>query len=98
MICPHPALVLAETHVQLPMQVVLDAPVAPNRFAEPLRGPQHAEDVVAGPQAPAALSVGALCDRHPPRAQTPPRPVRVHRRRGREDNIETPRGTPPEAA
>src|SRR5215208_3077959 len=37
MIGPHPALVLAEAHVQLPVQVVLDAPVAPHRTGELLR-------------------------------------------------------------
>ena len=37
MIPPRAALVLAEAHVQLPMQVVLKAPVAPNRSGELLR-------------------------------------------------------------
>src|SRR5512142_395958 len=65
MIGPHPAPVLAKAHVQLPVQVVLDPPVAPHRLGELLRGEECAQDVVAGLQAAAALGIGALRDRHP---------------------------------
>src|SRR5512143_4324522 len=60
MIGPHAALVLAGAHVQLPVQVVLDAPVAPHRTGELLRGEEHAQDVVAGLQAAAAPGIGTL--------------------------------------
>src|SRR5512135_949597 len=34
MIAPHPALVLTEAHVQLPVEVVLDTPMASDRFGK----------------------------------------------------------------
>jgi hypothetical protein len=44
---PHPAPVLAETHVQLPVQRVLNAPVAPHRSPEAPGAHRLAHDVVA---------------------------------------------------
>src|SRR5512135_2587234 len=87
MIGPHAALVLAEAHVQLPMEVVLDAPVAPYCPRELLRREQHTQDVIARLQAAAPLRIGALRDRHPHGAQVPPHTVRVHRLRGGKDGV-----------
>src|SRR5690606_6991107 len=42
----HAGLILSKRHVELPMQAVLDRPVAANGFGEPFRGDVLAENVI----------------------------------------------------
>src|SRR5262245_20999496 len=79
--------VLAEAHVQLPMQSILDAPRAPYRIGALRRREPPTQD--GGPLLQARMSprVGPLRERHPRRAEVLPLTLRSDRRRGREDGI-----------
>src|SRR5262249_14832096 len=79
--------VLAEAHVQLPMQLILDAPMAPYRTGELSRRQLPAQDVVPPLQARVSPRAGPLRERHPHRAEVLPLTLRIDRRRGREDGI-----------
>src|SRR5215468_8032337 len=87
MIAVNSALILAEAHIQLPVQAVLDAPVTTHRLRELLSRQRTAHDVETGLQAVAALGVDSLRDRHPHPAEIPPRSFGIDRLGGGEDRI-----------
>src|SRR5262245_8170243 len=87
MIPPHPAFVLAEADVELPVQVVLYPPMPAHRLRE-VRGRQGAtQDVVARLQAMMAPAVDPLRGRDPDGLQITPLALGIDRTRGRHDRV-----------
>src|SRR5690242_10195403 len=87
MIAVDTTLVFPEAHIQLPVQIVLNPPMTPDRTGELLGRQQCAQDVVARLQTGVTPGIGSLRERHPHSAEVLPMTIGIDCLRSRQDRI-----------